>query len=46
MSWRIDSGKPKMRNDIFAAMVAQRLNIALPSYKVATPVSFVTMHDL
>jgi hypothetical protein len=30
MSWLIDSGKPKMRNDIFAAMLAQRLNIALP----------------
>jgi hypothetical protein len=27
MSWLIDSGKPKMRNDIFAAMVAQLLNI-------------------
>jgi hypothetical protein len=27
-------------------MVAQRLNIALPSHKVATPVSFVAMHDL
>jgi hypothetical protein len=27
-------------------MVAQRLNIALPSYKVATPASFVAMHDL
>ena len=35
-----------MRNDIFAAMVAQRLNIALPSHKVATPASFVAMHDL
>ena len=29
----LDSGKPKMRNDIFAAIVAQRLNIALPRTK-------------
>jgi hypothetical protein len=42
----LDSGKPKMRNDIFAAIVAQWLNIALPSHKVATPASFVAMHDL